>query len=41
MFLKNKSGAFRLAGLAGLGLLSLFCFHYMFAINNWRPFRLF
>ena len=28
MFLKNRSGAFRLAGLAGLGLRSLFCFHY-------------
>ena len=28
-YLKNTSVAFRLAGLAGLGLLSLFCSHYM------------
>ena len=27
--LQNTSDAFRLAGLAGLGLLSLFCFHYI------------
>ena len=30
MFLKNKSGAFRQAGLAGLGLLSRYSFHYIF-----------
>ena len=30
MFLKNKSGAFRQAGLAGLGLLSGYSFHYIF-----------
>ena len=27
LFSKHKAGASRLAGLAGLGLLSLFCFH--------------
>ena len=30
MFLKNKAGAFRQAGLAGLGLLSRHSFHYIF-----------
>jgi len=30
MFLKNKSGAFRQAGLAGLGLLSRYSFHHIF-----------
>lgn len=39
MFLKLELSAFRLAGLAGLGLLSLFRFHF-FKIITWRIVRL-
>ena len=40
-FLKNTCGAFRLAGLAGLGLFSLCCLHCFGEINKWLAFRLF
>ena len=38
LFWKNKSGALRLAGLAGLGLLSLFCVHDTYWNGTWRRF---
>ena len=41
LFLKNKSGAFRLAGLAGLGLLTLSYIRYIYQNKNLRAFRMF
>ena len=41
MVCKNKSGAFRLAGLAGLGLLPQLVFTIPFEKKGWLAFRLF